>query len=60
MSVRLAWHWAATAGSAAAFAGVAGAPFTGSGAQAVCLIVAAAVGFIGYAIAPNIRKDTRP
>lgn len=49
MSLRLAWHWAATAGSALALADIAALGFTA--ALAVCLI--------GYAIAPA-WKERRP
>ncbi|MEH0417894.1 hypothetical protein [Streptomyces sp. B21-083] len=49
MTLRLACHWAATAGSALA-ADIAALGFTAG--LAVCLI--------GYAVAPDIRKERRP
>lgn len=48
MTLRLAWHWAATAGSALTAADIAALGLTAG--IAVCLI--------GYAVAPDItRKD---
>lgn len=59
MSIRLAAHWTAVTGAAAAVSTVAAIPFTGTAASAVGTLAAAAVCLIGIALAPTTRKDRR-